>query len=117
MKKQSIFLIALFLPCLLQAQGLRISRGAGMVVQGNASIVLNDASFINDGHFTADNSTIIFTGENNGVVGGITRTTFHNLVLQNQLQLESDIAVNGQLTMSSGNLELNNRNLDLGSTG
>jgi len=117
MKRQYIFLIALLLPCLLQAQGLRIGRGASVVVQGNAGIVLNDASFINDGNFHADNSTIVFTGESQAYVGGISRTAFNNLVLQNQLQLESDISINGQLTMNSGNLELNNRRLDLGSTG
>ena len=117
MKKQYISLLILLLPCLLHAQGLHISSGASMVVQGNASIVLNDASFINDGKFHADNSSIIFSGDNSAFVGGISRTAFNNLVLQNQLQLESDISINGQLTMSSGNLELNNRRLDLGSTG
>ena len=117
MKKQYLILIVLLLPCLVQAQGLRISRGASMVVQGNASIVLNDASFINDGHFNSENSTVVFTGESNGLIGGISRTAFNNLVLQNRLQLESDISLNGQLTMIAGNLELNNRRLDLGSTG
>src|SRR5689334_3324417 len=116
MKKQYIILMALLLPCLLHAQSLRIERGASLVLQGNASIVLNDASFINDGKFQADKSSVVFTGESQAFVGGISRTAFNNLVLQNQLQLESDISINGQLTMSSGNLELNNRRLDLGST-
>lgn len=111
------------LPCLLHSQGLRIGRGASVVVQGNASLVLNDASFINDGQFSPGNGTVAFTGgeqKSNAFIGGSSRTAFNNVLLSrpySALQLENDVALSGSLTMSAGNLELNNRRLDLGSLG
>ena len=111
------------LPCLLHSQGLRIGRGASVVVQGNASLVLNDASFINDGQFSPGNGTVAFTGgeqKSNAFIGGSSRTAFNNVLLSrpySALQLENDVALSGSLTMSAGNLELNNLRLDLGSLG
>jgi hypothetical protein len=118
-----IMIGTVLLPCLLHAQGLRIGRGASVVVQGNASLVLNDASFINDGQFSPGNGTVAFTGgerKSNAFIGGGSRTAFNSVLLSrpySALQLESDVAVGGSLTMSAGNLELNNRRLDLGSSG
>lgn len=110
----------ILLPCLLHAQGLRIGRGASVVVQGNASIVFNDAALINDGQFSVGSGTVSFTGgeiKSNAFIGGVSRTAFNNVLLNRHLQLESDISITGMLTMSAGNLELNNRRLDLGSSG
>lgn len=118
-----IIMSAVLLPCLLHAQGLRIGRGASVVVQGNASLVLNDASFINDGHFSPGSGTVAFTGgeqKSNAFIGGVSRTAFNSVLISrpySALQLESDAALSGLLTMSAGNLELNNRRLDLGSSG
>lgn len=116
----AIILGMMLLPCLLHAQGLRIGRGASVVVQGNASLVLNDAALINDGQFSAGSGTVSFTGgemKSNAFIGGVSRTAFNNVLLNRHLQLESDISISGLLTMSAGNLELNNRRLELGSSG
>lgn len=121
--RSAVMLGMILLPCLLHAQGLRIGRGASVVVQGNASLVLNDASFVNDGQFTAGGSTVLFTGDEAKLpplISGSSRTTFNNLLIcraNSQLLLESDVSLSGQLAMSAGDLELNSHRLDLGSTG
>jgi hypothetical protein len=50
-------------------------------------------------------------------IGGIGKTAFDNLLISRALLLDNNISVNGVLTMSAGNLELNNHRLHLGSTG
>ena len=116
MKTCFYIILLLCIPCLLCAQ-LHIQRGASMVAQGDAKIVLNNASFLNDGGFTPGNSTILFTGQNKMFAGGSTRTAFFNLAIEHDVQLWGDISISGKLIMDHGNLELNNHRLDLGTTG
>lgn len=110
------------LPYVLSAQGMRIGRGTSVVMHGNVSLVLNDASLVNDGSLSGT-STVVFTGEamkEQATIGGIGKTAFDNLLISrpyNHVLLNNDVSVNGFLTMSAGNLELNNHRLHLGSTG
>lgn len=111
--------ILFLLPYVLSAQGMRIGRGTNVVMQGNVSLVLNDASLVNDGSLSG-NSTVVFTGEElkgQAIIGGIGKSIFDNLLISRALLLDKDISVNGFLTMSAGNIELNNHRLHLGSTG
>jgi hypothetical protein len=82
--RSTVIICMALLPCVLHAQGLRIGRGASVVVQGNASLVLNDAALINDGHFSAGNGTVAFTADelkSNAFIGGISRTAFNSVQL------------------------------------
>jgi hypothetical protein len=119
MRRTMVAGMLFLLPYVLSAQVMRIGRGASVVMQGNARLVLNDASLVNDGSLSG-NSTVIFTGESlkdNATIGGVGKTAFDNLLISRPLLLDKDISVNGVLTMSSGDLELNNHRLHLGSTG
>ena len=122
MRQTMVAGMLLLLPYLLSAQGMRIGRGASVVMQGKVSLVLNDASLVNDGSLSGS-STVVFTGEAmkaQATIGGIGKTAFDNLLISrpyNEVLLNTDISVNGALTMSAGNLELNNHRLHLGSTG
>lgn len=130
-KMKAIITAAVFLPAMMQAQSrvaeqpasLRVAQGTSIVAEGDVKIVLNDASLVNNGSFTAGASTVLFTGsaaKQTMFIGGSSRTAFYNLSINRpfeQLQLDNDISVSGALNFSAGNLELNNRRLDLGSTG
>jgi len=101
---------------------LRINPGASLVMNGNANLVLNNASFINAGNFIAGNSTITITGNinNNAFFSSTNSTSFNNLVINKQANdflLNSDLAVSGILTMQKGNLLLKSNTIDLGTTG
>ena len=105
-----------------RAQGLHAGPGIHLVVSGAPTIVLEDAALVNDGELAAGNSLFVFTGSTstkNMSIGGSRPLAFYGLTLNkpNNLLLDNNISVAGSLTMSSGNLELNNHTIDLGTTG
>ena len=117
-----LFAVAVLIstPAYLHAQSLTVGRGASLVMNEDAKIVLQDAALVNHGSIQAGKSTFIFTGNNISYIGGNTPTAFHHLVIKrpgSQLRLDNNVAVSGLLEMQGGNLELNNRRLDLGSSG
>ncbi|MGB8192016.1 MAG: hypothetical protein WCF67_08860 [Chitinophagaceae bacterium] len=122
-KSITLLLAPLLLPFLLHAQGLRINRGASVVVAGEVKLVLQDAGIINQGSFSPGNSTVIFAGDaarTYASVGGSSSLSFHNVIIDlpaGKLQLENDVTISGVLALKSGLLELNRYNLDLGRTG
>lgn len=123
-KRALVFLplLALF-PFYIEAQGLHITAGAQWITNGAPNLVLNNASLFNNGNFEAGNGTVLFTGDaagSNSFIGGERPIYFYHLTVSksaNDLQLNNDAGINGRITMSSGNLQLNNYTLDLGSSG
>lgn len=111
------------LPFCMHGQGVVINRGAYMIINGDARLVLQDAGFINNGNFTAGKSTVMFTAvelNNNAFVGGSASSAFNNFVIKRPsgvVQLQNNISVSGKLVMQGGNLELNRYRLDLGHSG
>jgi hypothetical protein len=105
-----------------QTGSLTVSKGANMIISGDAKLVLQDASFINNGTLQAGSSTFIFTdvSKSPSLIAGNAPTNFHHLIIDKSnslLQLENDIAVLGVLQLQAGNLELNRHNIDLGQSG
>jgi hypothetical protein len=102
-------------------QSVHIMPGGKMVMNGTVKLVLNNASFINDGNFAAESSTVIFTGNNSvATIGGTASTSFRNLFVQKSsgnILLNNNISSNGTVNMFTGNLLLNNHDLNLGSAG
>jgi hypothetical protein len=111
------------LPGWLQAQGIQLTPGANMVMNGPIKLTLNNASLTTHGNFTAGESTIVFTGDANtahSLLGGSVATSFHHVTINrssNDVLLNGDIAISGNLTMSHGHLQLNNYNIDLQGAG
>jgi hypothetical protein len=111
------------LPASLSAQGMYISPGAQLVMNGEAHLVLNNAGFTNNGTFAGGNSTFWFEGNNPafpGFIGGSTTSSFYNMVIHkpgSNVQLHQGITVSGVLSMYSGNLLLNTNSLYLISPG
>ncbi|HZE84395.1 MAG TPA: T9SS type A sorting domain-containing protein [Puia sp.] len=116
-------IIPVCLPLGLSAQGLHITPGLHLVVSGAPSLVFNNASLINNGNFSADSSSVLFTGDGataGSFIGGGNPIAFYNLAINrsfSDLQLNNNVTVGGRVTLNGGNLLLNNYTLDLGSSG
>lgn len=105
------------LPAAIYAQGILITPGAHMVVNGNVKLVLHNAGITTNGNFTAGHSTVILSGENSAQswIGGSTAASFHKVVINRQadVMLNGNISINDTIKMIKGNLQLNNYALDL----
>ena len=119
MKFNYIFILILF-PFFLSAQGgLIIESGAKVVVSDSPQIVINNGKFKNDGDFTAGSSTVHITGTTgvvNSTIGGMAITSFNNLNINktsNDVRLDFDIMVNGNIEMNGGLLILNYSDIGL----
>ena len=126
MKIFKIFTLLIF--CLfhrsIQAQStFQVSAGAMITTKGNSVITLNNAKFSNNGTFAGTSGTVQITGNGgnaNTTIEGVGMTTFNNLTINkttNNAQLNQNIAVTGNLTLTSGGVLLSNGNIDFGSTG
>lgn len=96
----------------------------------NAHIVMSNTSHIvidgngnwtnNGGTFTAGSSTVDFIGNVNQTIQGSSSTTFYNLTINKSggdLLVAVNTDVSNNLTMTSGDLDLQNSTVSLGSTG
>ncbi len=119
MKKIIFFLSIILVPALVFSQ-LKITTGTSFTTTGNVHIVLADMDFLNNGTLDATGSTVKFSGVNNSNILG------NSIHLQNitvdkpvgkQLNLLGTLYVNGQVNFISGNIELNDKEILLGSTG
>lgn len=114
-----LFILYLFLSFCLRAQTFFIGPGIELTATGSPAIVLNNASLVNNGHFTSAGSTVLFTGAGPAYIGGSHPISFYKLAVNmsgGELQLAANATVNGSLVLDSGNLQLNSYTLRLGST-
>lgn len=94
----------------LQAQELTIYPGSNMVLNGNVSLVINNAALKNNGTFAAGSSTVTFSGNNDTLISflaGTNSTTFNNLSVSKTaygVALKSQAIVKNMLTVDGGNL-------------
>lgn len=103
-----------------KAQGLIVGNGANIVVDGTASIVVNNGSFSNSGNLVAGAGTFAFTGNTASIITGTTNSTFYNFLINktgSTISLNRNANVTNALTMTNGNIDLNGFDLSLGTTG
>ena len=119
----TIPLLLAVLPVGLSAQGVRLTSGSYMIMDGPVNLVLDNAGLITDGGFKQGTSTIIYTGNattSQPLLGGSNTTAFKHVTINrpsNDVLLNGDIVIEGTLTMINGNLQLNNHTLNLTSEG
>lgn len=127
MKTNIVCLLLAILPATylrLPAQGIKISSGASLVMNGSANLVLSNSGLTNNGQFSPGIGTVVFSGNSatsGSFINGSSSTGFYNLTLNksaNGMQLGRIITLSNTLLFSSGDsLFLNGFNIDLGSTG
>ncbi|HMK25703.1 MAG TPA: T9SS type A sorting domain-containing protein [Chitinophagaceae bacterium] len=117
-------IIYVFAACIISfsaAAQLSIQSGATLYLSGNARIVLQDINLVNDGTITvAANGRFSFTGSVDNSISGSQQPAFNELEIAktgtSKLILQRAINVNGKIVFTSGLIDLNNNNINLGNT-
>lgn len=96
---------------------LVITAGTSLSISGSNQLEVS-GDWQNDGTFTANNSTVIFVGNNTDTIKGAGTNTFYNLQLNsdlsmNELWLQNDITVTNNLNLLSGIIQTNGNTLNL----
>lgn len=118
MRLQPLLLIPLMLllPPRVAAQG-SVTIGSGATVSGDNAKLFITSHWTNDGAFTAGNGTVVFNGSSNQSLTHNGTGAFNNLTLDNSggdLVLQTNIDVDGTLTCTTGDVDLNGNTIDLG---
>ena len=116
------YLIALFVfPSLAFSQN-HFVQNEGQIILQEGFMVLENSHFTNNATFVSTNGTVKLTGDaldTDNQIGGTNTTNFHNLTinkLANNVQLAQHIKVEGQLTLGGGLLDLQDFDMELGSS-
>ena len=124
MKKIFLLLVALALAFNLFAQGsFRISGGASVNSSGPAYFVLNNTSIVNNGTFQqlGSNGFVMLVGSSNTSLSGTGTNSLNTILLVKgggaTFDLQSNLSIASKIDFSGGLLNLNNSQLNLGSTG
>ncbi|MDO9374839.1 MAG: T9SS type A sorting domain-containing protein [Ferruginibacter sp.] len=92
------------------AQVMKIGTGGRVILNGNVSLVVNNAALENNGHFSAGNSTVSFRGHLdtvNSFISGTATTTFNELSIIKSaygVALKSPVIVRSVLSVTGGKL-------------
>ncbi len=101
------------------AAQMKVSNGTSIVISSGANINLNDISLDYANSTIAVDGKLIFSGSANNQISG--NTTIKNVSLAkttgNKISLGSNVSLDGSFDFSSGLLDLNGYDLNLGSTG
>jgi hypothetical protein len=118
--KVKLLLFLILLSYGINAQ-LTITPGTQFAVTGNTQITLNNTNLVNNGSLTAGNSIISFTGNASSMISGNQPVQFFALELNKSnnavVTLNRSIAVSQRIRFTSGFLDLNGFDTDLGTTG
>lgn len=102
------------------AQEVKVSAGLHVVASGSPQLVFHNLGLNNNGCFKAAGSAVVFTDSTSSlpvVIGGSSKTSFHQLAIHQDVQLANNIQVTGNIFLNKGNLQLDRYTLDLGSSG
>jgi Secretion system C-terminal sorting domain len=108
--------------CLPQAY-MHITTGTSIKLTSGVVVNLNNTNLIVDGNLqqSAGDGTFMFSGGTGTSISGSSLPIFDKLVIAtgtgNKLSLQHDVNVVSQVGFTSGLLDLNNNNLNLGTTG
>lgn len=116
------FVMAAFLLCSnhVLAQ-LAISNGAQFVMTGGVQLTLANTDLVNNGSLLAGTGVISFIGGSPSFIGGSQGSAFYDLQINKStggnVVLQHSISIGRQINFTSGLMDLNGFDVDLGSTG
>jgi hypothetical protein len=99
--------VTILLPFAIHAQtpGMFITSGGSITSSGPSNIYINDGDLINNGNFSSSGgSTITMKGSLAQSIGGVAKSTFENLVVDNEngLTVNNNIYIKTLLKMEAG---------------
>src|SRR5882724_4122074 len=112
----------LFLSSAEEVSGqLTITPGAQLSVTGSLQLTLSNSDLVNNGSFSAGTGTVSFTGSAAAAILGSQTTHFNTLQLNKSgsgiVTLQNSISIGQQINFTSGLLDLNGFDADLGTSG
>lgn len=120
MKSKFLVLLPLLSVYTITAQ-LVVTPGAQFSIGGNMQLTLQNTDLINNGNFTTGSGTTSFTGDASSSINGSQPVQFNELEINktnnSSVLLQRAIGVTQRILFSSGFLNLNGFNADLGTTG
>jgi len=100
---------------------LTITNGAQFIITGNLQLTLSNTDLVNSGNLLPGSGTISFTGSSSSSIGGNQTSRFYNLQVNKSaggnVVLLKPISIDQQINFTSGLLDLNGFDADLGTTG
>ena len=110
-----IILYLCLIPVAINTYSQKITVNSGTLSVGVATTLsIQETSLVNNGKFTGSNGSIISTySSDNITIGGINVPQFYTLITHGNIDLETEIQVDGNMVLNSGILNLNNSNLKL----
>lgn len=116
-----IFLIVIFFSAYAASAQLIVGTGAQFSLAGNIRLTLQNTGLVNNGSFTTGNSKVAFKGDASSTINGSQPIQFFEIEMDktnnSTVQLLRPINVTDRILLTSGFLDLNGFNADLGSTG
>ena len=116
-----VFILFLLANSIATSAQFYIGPGAQVQLAGNAQITFRDIDLINNGTFSAGNSTVYFSGAADAFINGTQPVQFYtfqiNKDLGRRITFQRPVGINNELQFSQGLVDLNGQDLDLGSTG
>jgi hypothetical protein len=114
-----LILIFVFIMPVISYPQITVNSGTNFVNTG--TIVLNDVGITNNGIFNSTGGTITFTGSANSPIGGTGTYTINNITVNKSVNtagivLNCDITLNGTLTLTTGDFDIYNKILTLGTS-
>jgi hypothetical protein len=120
MKLNSLLLLS-FLSVYTASAQLVITSGAQVSLTGNTKLTLQNTDLVNNGSFAAGNSMVTFTGNAASSISGSQPVQFFEMEMNksnlSSVILQRPIGITQRILFTSGFLDLNGSNADLGSTG
>lgn len=125
MKKFLLSCLLMLLGCSLgfSQGGLYVGAGGSLTITGGASITLDNTKLENNGTINNTSGTLRFIGNATTIqtsISGTGQTNLNHLIINkaaNDLQINQNIFLTGDLTLSSGGVQLNTGNIDFGNSG
>lgn len=118
--KHYLTLLLLFLMYERTAAQLKIETGANWIVNGNASVVLQDMNLANDGNINSGTGIFKFAGLQNSTISGTGISGFYMLEIvktnNTKVLLNNNVNINHSINFVSGQLDMNGRNVFLASS-
>ncbi len=114
MKRLSLYLCFLYMVTLSYSQTISVASGTISIGQGT-TVTLIETSLNNDGDLIGNSGSMISTySDGSTTIKGLNSPRLYSLITHGNINLETNLQLDGNLILNSGLFNLNNSDLSLG---